>query len=195
MLASILLAAAPALAEFERLAAALKAAPAWQARFSQAYIPEGFPAATSEGGRLTLAAPARLRFDYDNGGRAFAVDGGVARFVDPAGPSCDAVRLDQGTWGRLPLAAVLDPAAAEAAFSIEGTGNGLRLVPKQPTPDLAQVHLQLDAAGMIGTLEVVDQAGTVNRFLFTEWKRSPAPGEEFFRPSLPGGSPCTPGAQ
>jgi hypothetical protein len=137
-------------------------------------------------------SPLREAFWYR---RTFAVDGAIARFVDPAGPSCDAVRLDQGTWGRLPLAAVLDPAAAEAAFTVEAREGGLRLVPRQPTPDLAEIHLQLDSGGMIGTLEVVDQAGTTNRFVFSHWKTTAAALPGFFRPTLPGRSPCTPDPQ
>src|SRR5512136_890037 len=114
----------------DRRAAALRAATAWRADFEQVYTPEGFTEGTTESGHLTLVPPGRLRFDYTSGSpRVFARDGSIGRLVDPAAGSCDAVRLDTGSWSRLPLAAALDPAAARRAFSVESRGPTLRLIP------------------------------------------------------------------
>jgi len=188
-----LAAAAPAPDALERLAAALRGAAAWRAEFAQTYTPEGFESGTTETGVLTLAPPAQLRFDYTSGTpRAFASDGAVGRLVDPGAGSCEAVRLDAGTWGRLPLAAALDPAAARRAFVVQSGSAGLRLVPNEPTPELAEITITLRPDGLPDTLTVRDASGDRNRFVFKEWRAAAAPQPAFFRPSLPGSPPCLP---
>jgi len=191
ILVALALAAPSGQDNLDRLAAALRSAHAWRAAFTQVYTPEGFTEGTSERGTLTLAPPARLRFDYASGSpRAFAVDGRTARLVDPAAGSCDAVRLDAGTWGRLPLAAVLDPQAARRAFAVESLGPVLRLVPHEPTPDLAEIAVDLDAGGFPSRVIVLDGSGTRNTFTFTGWRAVAEPPPSLFQPALPGQTPC-----
>lgn len=177
----------------DRLAAALRSARAWQAEYVQLYTPEGFTEGTSDRGRLTLAPPARLRFDYTSGSpRVFATDGSVGRLVDPVAGSCDAMRLDSGAWGRLPLAAVLDPPAARRAFSVEQRGQALRFTPREPSPDLAEITVTLDGKGMPESVTVRDAGGNRNRFDFSRWKPAADPPAAFFQPALPGSPPCVP---
>jgi outer membrane lipoprotein-sorting protein len=194
MIAPVILAlAAVPPPSLERLAAALRGAPAWHAAFVQTYTPEGFDQGTSDKGSLTLVPPDELRFDYASPGeRVFAVDGAVARLVDRKRGSCEAVRLDRGTWARLPLAAVLDPGAAAHAFTIESTGDGLRLIPHEPGPDLAEITVMLDGAGLPATVAVKDGAGNINQFEFTHWRTEKLPPNTLFRPALPGSPPCLP---
>ncbi len=195
MLIAVLALAAVAAApdSLDRLATALRGAAAWRAEFAQTYTPEGFETGTTENGVLTLAPPAQLRFDYTSGSpRAFASDGSVGRLVDPAAGSCEAVRLDAGTWGRLPLAAALDPAAARRAFAVESRGASLRLVPSQPTPELAEIAITLRPDGLPETLTVSDASGDRNRFVFRAWRAAAPPQPGFFRPALPGSPPCPP---
>jgi outer membrane lipoprotein-sorting protein len=187
------LAAAPQQDGLDRLASALGSVAAWQAEFVQVYTPEGFVEGTTDGGRLTLVHPALLRFDYTFGSpRVFAADGTIGRLVDPAAGSCDAVRLDVGAWGRLPLAAILDPEAARRVFTVEPRGATLRLLPREPNPELAEITVTLDAKGMPEAVTVRDTAGNNNRFSFRRWKPAPRPPVEFFRPALPGSRPCSP---
>ena len=177
----------------DHLAAALRSSHAWRADFVQTYTPVGFEQGTSEPGVLTLVPPAKLRFDYaTGGGRSFAVDGTISRLVDAKSGSCDAMRLDRGSWARLPLAAVLDPGAAEHTFAIEGSGEKLRLVPREPIPDLASVTITLDRAGMPQAVLVLDSSGDRNKFQFTHWQPTREPAAAFFAPSLPGSPPCLP---
>jgi len=177
----------------ERLAAALRAGRAWQADFVQLYTPEGFEDGTTDRGTLTVAPPASLRFDYTSGSpRTFAADDGIGRLVDQAAGTCDAVRLDAGTWGRLPLAAVLDPAVARRAFVVEGSGADLRLVPREPTAELSEVTLTLDKGNLPRTVTVRDASGNRNRFAFSGWRPVPLPSPAFFQPGLPGSRPCLP---
>ncbi len=189
----VLLAANPAPDALDRLAAALRASPGWRAAFVQEYVPEGFDTGTSESGTLTLAPPARLRFDYTSGApRIFATDGSVGRLVDLGAGTCDAVRLDAGAWARLPLSAVLDPGAARRAFDIEAVGPAIRLIPKEPTPDLARVTVTVGPKDLPYDVTVWDASGNRNRFTFSDWRpeREPPPG--FFQPSLPGSATCAP---
>ena len=177
----------------DRLAASLRSARAWQAEFVQLYTPEGFTEGTSDRGRLTVAPPARLRFDYTSGSpRVFATDGSVGRLVDPVAGSCDALRLDLGAWGRLPLAAVLDPPAARRAFTVEQRGQALRLTPREPSPELAEITVNLDGKGMPESVTVRDAGGNRNRFDFSRWKPAAEPPAVFFQPALPGSPPCAP---
>lgn len=177
----------------DRLAAALRGAAGWQAGFVQKYTPEGFDTGTTESGTLTLSPPSLLRFDYTSGApRVFASDGSIGRLVDPGAGSCTAVRLDSGAWGRLPLAAALDPAASRRAFLVDAGGRTLRLVPKDPTPELAEITIHLDTGGLPADLTVRDASGSRNEFTFSGWQRRAPPPSAFFRPSLPGLPPCAP---
>jgi len=193
ILLQLALAAAPAPDALDRLAAALRSAKCWQAGFVQRYTPEGFDAGTAEAGTLTLTPPAFMRFDYTSGApRVFATDGSVGRLVDSGAGSCDAVRLDAGAWGRLPLAAALDPEAARHAFTVESSGNTLRLVPKESTPELAEITMTLRDDGLPSGLAALDASGNRNEFTFSDWKPRREPPASFFRPSLPGATPCAP---
>lgn len=196
MLSALLLAAAaatPAPDALDRLAAAFRSGRAWAAAFAQEYLPEGFDRGTTEHGTVTIAPPAGVRFDYISGAaRVFASDGAVGRLVDPGAGSCDAVRLDQGVWARLPLSALLDPAAARRAFTVAEAGGEIRLVPKEPSAELAQVSVSIGADGLPSEVTVTDGGGNRNRFAFTGWRPVAAPTLSFFRPALPGAAPCLP---
>jgi outer membrane lipoprotein-sorting protein len=191
LLLVLALAAVPEQDALDRLASALRSSPAWQADFVQVYMPEGFTEGTSEKGTVTIAPPARLRFDYTTGSpRVFATDGSIGRLVDPAAGSCDAVRLDAGDWGRLPLAALLDPAATRKAFTVESEGQTLNLSPRQANPELAGITVELDANSMPEAVTVRDTSGTRNRFTFNRWRPVAEPSPSFFEPHLPGTRPC-----
>jgi outer membrane lipoprotein-sorting protein len=189
----LVLSANPAPDALDRLAGALRASRGWRAAFAQEYIPEGFDTGTTERGTVTLAPPARLRFDYISGAaRIFATDGSVGRLVDPGAGTCDAVRLDAGVWARLPLSAVLDPAAARRAFVVEANGAAIRLIPREPTPDLAQVTVTIGPDDLPHDVTVRDASGNRNQFTFSGWRPDREPPPSFFQPSLPGSSPCAP---
>jgi outer membrane lipoprotein-sorting protein len=193
LLLLLVLAATPPPDGLDRLSNALRGAKAWQAGFVQRYTPEGFEAGTAETGTVTLTPPALLRFDYTSGApRVFATDGSVGRLVDQGAGSCDAVRLDTGAWGRLPLAAALDPGAARRAFDVSTGGDTLRLVPKEPTPELAEITVTLRSDGLPSALVARDASGNRNEFTFRAWKPRSRPPASFFQPSLQGSPPCAP---
>lgn len=197
MLATVILvalaAAQPGGATLEEVAAALHRSPAWTAEFAQRYVPAGFETGAAESGRLTVAFPARLRFDYAGpSARVFATDGAVARHVDPLAGACTAVRLDAGTWGRLPLAAILDPGAARATFAVAAAGRTLTLAAREPTPELSSIAIVVAPGGLPARVTVVDGSGNSNEFSFTSWTPQADPAADVFTPALPGAAPCQP---
>ena len=193
LLSAALSSAASGAPSLETLAAAINAAPAWRAGFVQRYVPAGFTEGTTDQGVVTIAPPVRLRFEYrGESNQVFAVDGAIVRMVDPEAGTCDALRLDSATWGRLPLAALLDPAAADRVFTAGTRGAALVLVPRQPMPELASLEVTVGRDGLPATVVVLDAAGNRNEFGFRDWRRQRDPGVELFRPSLPGQEPCVP---
>ena len=193
LLSAALSSAASGAPSLESLAAAINDAPAWRASFAQRYVPAGFTEGTADQGVVTVAPPVRLRFEYrGESDQVFAVDGAVVRMVDPGAGICDALRLDSATWGRLPLAALLDPAAAGRAFTSATRGAALVLVPREPMPELAELEVTVGRDGLPSTVVVLDGAGNRNEFSFRDWRRQSDPGVEPFRPSLAGQPPCVP---
>jgi outer membrane lipoprotein-sorting protein len=177
----------------DALAATVRSAPAWRATFVQRYLPEGFSSGTTDKGTLLLVSPNRLRFDYaPPNPRIFAVDGSLARLVDTTAGSCEAVRLDTTQWGRLPLAALLDPGAAHGTFTITIRGRTMHLVPREPLPELADVELTVGDDGMPTSVVAIDAGGNRNEFTFSDWRAARAPDPQAFQPSLPGAPPCVP---
>jgi len=193
-LLTLLLLLAPAgPTRLDDVAKALRSSPAWQVRFVQTYLPAGFESGASDEGDLFVAVPDRLRFDYrGESPRVFAVDGLVAREVDAAAATCRAFRLDRGTWSRLPLAAILDPGGADAAFVVEAGTTGVRLVPRVANPDLAAVLITVSADGLPSEIVVEDPAGNRNRFRLRDWRALPAFDRALFAPHLPSQPPCPP---
>lgn len=194
LLALVLAAAPPPPDALARMTARLAQAPAWQVSFVQEFVPAGFDSGTREAGTLLLAPPARLRFDYGTSGRVFAVDGPVARHLDQPAGVCDAVLLTASAWARLPLATILDPAAAARTFAIAAVPEGTRLVPREPLAELASIDVACDRDGYVMRLVITDEAGNRNTFTFSGWKGVPAPPAARFQPSLPGQPPCQPEA-
>jgi len=188
-----LLAVSSAPPTLEALSSTLRDAPAWTARFEQRYVPSGFDEGTTDGGSVVIAAPSRLRFDYDGDPpRVFAFDGSVARMVDPEAGTCDAVRLDRGARGSLPLAVLADPQRQTDFFEAQMVGSTLVLVPREGDVDVAEIRVEADADGLPRRFVVTDAAGNRNEFTFSGWRRANAPSPGTFTPSLPDLSPCSP---
>jgi outer membrane lipoprotein-sorting protein len=193
LLSAALSSAASGPPSLESLAAAINGAPAWRASFVQRYVPAGFAEGTTDQGVVTVAPPVRLRFEYrGESAQVFAVDGAVVRMVDPGAGTCDALPLDGATWGRLPLAALLDPASAGQAFEAAARDATLVLVPREPMAELARLEVTVGPDGLPATVTVLDAAGNRNEFGFRDWRRQRDPGIEPFRPALAGQPPCAP---
>lgn len=188
--ALLLTLAAAGAPELEAVAAALRAAPAWEVSFTQRYIPAGFTTGTEETGTLTLRPPDGVRFEYQ--GRVFAVEGDVARVVDREIGTCEAIRLTADAFDRLPLSAILDPATARATFAVHGEGTALTLTPRRHHESVARVEVYLGAGRLPSKVVIVEHSGTRNEFRFQRWRRRGAPPPGYFLPALPGQTPCDP---
>lgn len=176
------------------LASRLASSGAWQADFVQEFVPTGFEAGSQDSGTLLLAPPSRLRFDYGSSGRIFAVSGSIARHVDVPAGVCDAVALSTSVWSRLPLATLLDPGATMQMFAVDATPGGLRLLPREPMPEMEAIHVTLGPDGHVARIETIDESGNRSVFRFSGWKPVRAPVPSHFQPSLPGQEPCQPEA-
>lgn len=182
--------AAPPVVDLETVAAAVRSAPAWEVPFTQRYVPAGFSRGTEEAGTLLLRPPDGARFEY--GERVFAVHDTVARLVDLEAGTCEAVRLSPDSLDRLPLAAVLDPGAAHAAFAVEAASRTLTLIPRGTSGSVARIVLDVAPGGLPSQIVVHDSNGDRNEFRFQRWRRRSVPSDRAFAPSLPGLPPCEP---
>ena len=165
-------AAADAWSELRELRRALEARPQ-VAEFRQEYLPAGFASGDSEAGRLILALPGCLRWDYgepfpksyllcqervwtwnpgESSGRTFTVDPEEERGLD-------LLRLGVERLAERYTAELLD--AQEPLRAI-------RLVPVGPAGEIAEATLKLAASGdSLAELSYRDVEGNTTRFEFT----------------------------
>lgn len=178
----------------ESLIALLTKNPAWEAKFSQIFVPAGFSTGVEEKGVFTFSHPSRLRFDYTtHPKRIFALDGAQARLLDVEVRTCQAYTLGEGAWAALPFVVLTDPGAMAQLFVVEGEGPRFVLRPRKELPEVARVELVLGEDGLPQQLTVVDLSGNENRFVFKQWRKRRKIEAHFFSPSLAGGPPCTSG--
>ncbi|MGQ9496169.1 MAG: LolA family protein [Thermoanaerobaculaceae bacterium] len=178
----------------ESLIGLLTKYPAWEANFSQTFVPVGFSTGAEEKGVFTFSHPSRLRFDYaSHPKRIFALDGAQARLLDVEMRTCQTYTLGEGAWAALPLVALTDPGAMAQLFVVEGQAPTIVLRPRKEIPEVAKVELVLGDDGLPRQLTVVDLSGNENRFSFWQWRTRKKIESRFFSPSLPGGPPCTSG--
>lgn len=168
--------------------------PAWEANFSQTFVPVGFSTGVEEKGVFTFSHPSRLRFDYTSDPkRIFALDGAQARLLDLEVRTCQTYTLGEGAWAALPLVALTDPGAMAKLFVVEGEANTILLRPRKELPEVARVKLLLGGDSLPRQLTVVDLSGNENRFAFSNWRPRKKIEPHFFSPNLPGRPPCTAG--
>jgi hypothetical protein len=173
------------------LASALKESKAWQADYRQEYIAAGMDFGEEESGRVTVAWPDRATFRTGEPLRQMmGLDGRTVRLVDLEVSSCDQHILSNEEWARIPLAAILDPAAAVEHFSVTGIGrNGFALVPREQG-GVRRVEVVLDSDHFPSEVVVTDPQGAVNRLSFSTWQKADPPAEDQWLPSPPGGVDC-----
>ena len=172
--AVLLLAAAPAAADgwsaLRELRARLAARPQ-VADFRQEYVPAGFASGDSETGRLTLALPDCLRWDYDEpfaksyllcrdrvwtwnpgeaSGRTFVVDAEEERGLDLL---------------RLGVERLAERYRAELV-SEPGAAPTIRLEPLGPATEIVAATLRLADDGSLAELSYRDLEGSTTRFEF-----------------------------
>ena len=172
-----------AIDRLQELGESLRSAPAWRAAFHQEYVPAGMTMGEEEQGVVTVAWPDRALFvTGDPPVRVMGLDGRLVRLVDLETVTCDEHVLDDEEWARVPLVAVLDPAAAVEHFTILERGQrGVALVPRQPG-GVSRVEVEVGGDGLPAAVRTIDPQGAVNSLRFAGWK---ALGEGECGPWLP----------
>jgi outer membrane lipoprotein carrier protein len=197
-LVAALLAATPAAADDAGLALARRvdqrqaAVRDLTARFEQRYRSGALGRELVERGTLAIRRPGRMRWEYREPERkTFVSDGRTFYFYVPA----DRQVIVRQTSGERGLTARLLSGEGGLVSQFEvgleaSPGPGLqrlRLVPREPDPDVERVYLDVDAQARIVGLELFDAQGNRSRFRFEELKENVGLGEGPFRFEIPAG--------
>jgi outer membrane lipoprotein carrier protein len=179
----------------DRLRRELAAAGALQADFVQVYTPAGFTTGETESGRLELAMPDCLRWDYVEPYRkSFLVCGSRAWSWVENEPRGQRVTIDARREAGLDLlllpAAELSQRYRARAESLGQGRTGLALEPLEPDSALVAANLEIEpGGGRPAALDYRDHEGDVTSFRFTNWRPledadvfSPPPGIEWTEP-------------
>jgi len=175
----------------EALGSRLRSQSAWQAEYTQEYVPAGMTIGDRESGRVWIAWPDLARFDAgDPVVRRMGLEGRRVRLVDLEAAACDEHVLDDAEWARIPLAAVLEPRQAVDRFTVlEGDAGEVVLVPREPG-GIDRVEVWTGGDGMPTVVRIVDPQGAVNRLEFTSWAPTDPPPTGGWLPAVPAGFEC-----
>lgn len=170
----------------DRVRGRMSAAGALRADFVQTYLPAGFTAGDAESGRVALALPDCLRWDYlEPYPKSFLICGARAHSWvegEPRGQRTTiAARHEMGLdLLLLPLAELRGRYRATAQTSSLG-GLEIALEPLDPASPLVAVQLAFDAGEeRLISLEYRDREGNVTSFRFTGYR--PLDDPEAFAP-------------
>jgi outer membrane lipoprotein carrier protein len=158
------------------------------AKFTQTYIPAGFSSGEKEAGRLALALPDCLRWDYDEPyPKSFLLCGGVAHSWNPQDKSGRRYRVDRKNEPGLDLLLLgvndLKGRYQATSRAVDG-GIEIALSPKGKVAELADATLTVDPASKrIVQISYHDREGNLTRFEIGGYQGLPRQGQ--FSP--PGG--------
>jgi outer membrane lipoprotein carrier protein len=161
------------------------------ARFVQIYRSGILGREVVERGTVSLKRPGRMLWEYrDPERKTFVSDGRSFYFYvpadrqvivrDQAGQRGVAVELLSGQLdilGRFDVG--LEPTPAG--------GQRLRLVPRELDPDVERVYLELDPAGRIGAIEILDAQGSRSEFRFEAIRENVGLSDSLFHFRIPSG--------
>lgn len=162
------------------------------ARFEQRYRSGALGRELVERGTLAIRRPGRMRWEYREPERkTFVSDGRAFYFYVPA----DRQVIVRQTSGERGLTARLLSGEGGLASQFEvgleaSPGPGLqrlRLVPREPDPDVERVYLDVDSLARIVGLELFDAQGNRSRFRFEDLKENVGLGAGQFRFEVPPG--------
>jgi outer membrane lipoprotein carrier protein len=184
-------AAADALALGRRIEARQQRVRDLTARFVQTYRSGALGRQIVERGTLAVKRPGRLRFEYQApDAKVFVSDGRTSYFYVPA--DRQVLVRDQADARDLPtqiLSGRVD-LADRFILSLGPPAGGrptLRLVPREADGDLAELHLEVDAADRIRALLAIDAQGNHSRFVFEDIRENVGLSDRLFRFQVPRG--------
>ncbi|MEO6324529.1 MAG: outer membrane lipoprotein carrier protein LolA [Thermoanaerobaculia bacterium] len=158
----------------ERIRRAYADQPSITTSFTQSYAPAGFAETSPETGRMTLQAPAQIRFEYDGAdGKLFTFDGKAARQYVAADKQLILKSLTPSERARLPLLFFDAPESVleryDAAWKAGANGfSELVLTPKVPEGGPKSLTITAAASGDVKRLVVVDEGDNRTTFTFTQ---------------------------
>ena len=152
------------------------------ATFMQTYIPAGFSSGDKESGRLALALPDCLRWDYqDPYPKSFLLCGGMAHSWNPQDKSGRRYRVDRRNEPGLDLLllGVDDLKGRYTATSRPGQGGvEISLAPKGKVEELADAVLTVDPESQrLIAVSYHDREGNLTRFEIKDYRGIPRQGQ------------------
>jgi len=144
-------------------------------------------------GRVVLAKPGRMRWEYERPEPSLVVsDGRLLWLYDPAAREVQRLQVDQGFLSGAALQFLLGGGRLEEEFRVEATSCDeqraeLRLLPRQDAP-YARLGLTVEReSGDIVATTIVDLLGNETRIRFRDLRYDQAPAAERFRFEVPEG--------
>ena len=169
--------------------AALVSASPLEASFVQTFTPNGFTTGDSEGGRLNLALPDCLRWDYrEPFPRSYLLCGDTVHIWNPDEAEGRRIHVDRSQEPGLDLL-LLSVETLRSRYSAEARFLGetrieVSLSPLEPMSTFKKASLEVDReSSRPVAISYQDQDGNVTRFDLSEYQPSDDP-ERFIAPSI-----------
>ena len=164
-----------------------------QANFTQTYVPAGFTSGEKESGKLALALPDCLRWDYqDPYPKSFLLCGGNAWAWNPQDKTGRRYGVDRKTEPGLDLLLLgvddLKTRYKASARSLDGGRTEISLAPKAKISPIKDAVLVVEGKGAAGDRRLVqvsyrDGEGNQTRFDLGDYREMPRRGTTFSPPT------------
>jgi len=147
-----------------------------EASFTQTYIPAGFSSGEKETGRMSLALPDCLRWDYqDPYPKSFLLCGGLAHAWNPDDKTGRRYRVDRRNEPGLDLLLLsvddLKTRYQSTARGVDGGRIEVTLSPKEKMAELADAVLTVDPAKQrLVAVAYHDREGNLTRFEIRDYR-------------------------
>jgi outer membrane lipoprotein-sorting protein len=154
-----------------------------EASFTQTYIPAGFSSGEKETGRMFLALPDCLRWDYkDPYPKSFLLCGGVAHSWNPEDKTGRRYRIDRNNEPGLDLLLLgldtLKKRYQASARTMDGGRVEVTLSPKEKLAELADASLTVDQDKQrLVAVSYHDREGNLTRFEIKDYRDLPRRGQ------------------
>ena len=162
------------------------------ARFTQTYRSGMLGKAIVEKGSLSLKPPGRMRWEYrDPERKTFVSDGKTFYFYVPA--DRQVIVREQADSRGIPALLLSGRGDILSQFAVTEEGapgpgvRRLRLVPRQPDPEIDHVLLDADDAARIRGITIVDAQGSRSQFAFDDFKENVTLKDSLFEFEVPRG--------
>lgn len=154
-----------------------------EAGFTQTYIPAGFASGEKETGRMFLALPDCLRWDYkDPYPKSYLLCGGVAHSWNPEDKTGRRYRIDRRNEPGLDLLLLgLDDLKTRYRATVKSVEKGnieVDLIPKEKLAELTDAALTVDPVKQrLVAVSYHDREGNLTRFEIKDYRDLPRRGQ------------------